>query len=890
MRKAMGMLASIAMPLGVMGLVLAPSGPAHAVQTHQNRLVSQTPVSWTPSAVDGSVQSIVQIGNTIVMGGDFTQVEAAGSSTPVSRPNILAFNATTGALSTTFLPQIDGKVEALLPSADGKSVYVGGDFHTVNGSATKSLTELSLSDGTTVTAFKTPSNNGKVKDLRLAGGNLWVAGSFTIMGGVSQTGLTTLDPITGAPSPYMRQQVAGTWNGGTTTVVKIDVTPDGSKLVGIGNFRTVGGQPRAQVFMLDLSGSSAQLANWQTDFYTSTCSASFNSYMRDLDISPDGSYVVISTTGAYHGSTSACDETSRWNLSATGSGLAPAWTDYTGGDTTYAVAVTGTAVYVGGHMRWENNPYAGDRPGQGAVSRTGIAALDPENGLPYSWNPTRARGVGVFDMLATDQGLWVGSDTDRIGNYAYHGKLAFLPLAGGEVVPPTGTGVLPGHAYLAGSARPTNPNILYRVDAGGPALPSLDDGPAWAEDDGALTSSLHNSGSSTASYGCCVTRGASLPDSAPTGLFNTERYDPSGGNDMTWQFPVPAGEHVDVRLYFANRYSGTDNPGQRVFDVSIDGTGVLDSYDIVADAGDQTGTMKSFPVVSDGTVDVSFAHTVENPLLNGIEIVRTDGPTPPSPDLVQDVGFSGTQVLDYQTLPDTGISWHLARGATMINGKVYYGYTDGQLYSRAFDGTTFGPATPVDGMDQLVPLASFHNDVPNITAMFFDSGRLYYTLSGDSAPLLPVLHPGEQRGRWPEAHRARHQHGHGLRARGRDVRRGWRALPGHLRREPAEVGLHERRPGRDGDRRVGARPGRHRLVEPSHVPVRRRGRRRPEPGAHRPDVGRLPGPRLHHDRRRVQRPRGPARVLPLGLRRRGHQHAGRPEPHVRHGRHATPCR
>jgi PKD repeat protein len=732
MRRAVRILLSIATTLGVAGLVLSPSGPALAVQKTQDRLVSPVPASWTPSAVDGSVQSIIQVGNTVIMGGDFTQVEAAGSTDVLSRPDILAFDATTGALSTTFLPQLDGEVEALIPSADGSSVYVGGQFHTVNGKATKSLTELSLSDGTTVKTFKTPSMNGKVHDLRLAGGNLWVAGSFTTIGGVAQTALATVNPTTGAVTPYMQQQVAGTWNGGTTTVAKIDVTPDGSRLVGIGNFTTVGGASRPQAFMLDLSGPSAQLANWQTNFYTSHCSNSFDSYLRDLDISPDGSFMVISTTGAYGGNTSACDETSRWNLAATGSALTPAWTDYTGGDTTYAVAITGTAVYVGGHMRWQNNPFKGDSPGQGAVSRPGIAALDPVNGLPYSWNPTRERGVGVFDLLATDQGLWVGSDTDQIGDFAYHGKIAFLPLAGGEVVAPTSTGVLPGHVYLAGSAQPTNPNILYRVDAGGPALPSLDDGPAWAEDDAALTSTLHNTGGSIASYTCCAARGASLPDSAPTGLFNSERTDPSGGNEMQWHFPVPAGQHVDVRLYFANRSSTTSTVGKRTFDVTLDTTKVLTNYDIVADAGNATGVMKSFPVVSDGTVDVSFAHKINNPLISGIEIVRTDGPPPPNADMVQNVGFSGTGVLGYQTMPATGISWHLARGATMINGTVYYGYTDGQLYSRTFDGTTFGPATAVNGMDQITPLTDFHTDVPNISAMFFDSGRLYYTLNGDS--------------------------------------------------------------------------------------------------------------------------------------------------------------
>ena len=143
MRKAVRGLLSLAMPLGVAGLVLVPSAPALAVQTPQDRLVSPIPVSWTPSALDGSVQSIVQIGNTVVIGGDFTQVQAAGSSTVVNRPDILAFNATTGALSTTFLPQLDGEVEALLPSADGRSVYVGGDFHTVNGRSAKSLDPMS---------------------------------------------------------------------------------------------------------------------------------------------------------------------------------------------------------------------------------------------------------------------------------------------------------------------------------------------------------------------------------------------------------------------------------------------------------------------------------------------------------------------------------------------------------------------------------------------------------------------------------------------------------------------------------------------------------------------------------------------------------------------------
>ena len=177
--------------------------------------------------------------------------------------------------------------------------------------------------------------------------------------------------------------------------------------------------------------------------------------MRDVAFAPDGSYFVIVTTGAYSAGT-LCDTTSRWPTTATGTALQPTWVDYTGGDTLYSVAVTGTAIYVGGHKRWMNNPFAGDRAGPGAVPREGIAALDPVNGLPFSWDPGRDRGVGVFDMVATSAGLWVGSDTDRIGGET-HRKLAFFPTAGGTTCPSTAPYTLPGTLYNVQTDLPPAP-------------------------------------------------------------------------------------------------------------------------------------------------------------------------------------------------------------------------------------------------------------------------------------------------------------------------------------------------------------------------------------------------------------------------------------------------
>ena len=228
-----------------------------------------------------------------------------------------------------------------------------------------------------------------------------------------------------------------------------------------------------------------------------------------------------------------------------------------------------------------NNSHGYDFAGPGAVPRPGIAALNPVNGMPFSWNPGRnPRGAGAYAVLATPTGLWVGSDTDYIGNRQYlHRKIAFFPLAGGEVPPADTTPTLPGRVYTAGAfPTPGSTNVLYRINAGGPTIPAIDNGPDW-QGDTTDPSPYRNAGSNTASYGPVNKVDGTVPASTPAAIFDTERWDP--GNDvgdngnMHWDFPVPAGDTVDVRLFFANRYTGTSGVGQRVFNVNVDGTPFL---------------------------------------------------------------------------------------------------------------------------------------------------------------------------------------------------------------------------------------------------------------------------------------------------------------------------
>jgi hypothetical protein len=183
--------------------------------------------------------------------------------------------------------------------------------------------------------------------------------------------------------------------------------------------------------MLDLGSSSATLDPWYYQPLENECAAStLPAYLRDVDFSPDGSYFVIVSTGYVPQSggleRDICDATARFETAIPNPDR-PTWINYTGGDTLHSVAVTGAAVYVQGHQRWLDNPFGNNSAGPGAVSREGIGAIDPTTGKALSWNPTKTRGVGGKDFLATSAGLWVASDGELFHG-EYRARIAFCPL------------------------------------------------------------------------------------------------------------------------------------------------------------------------------------------------------------------------------------------------------------------------------------------------------------------------------------------------------------------------------------------------------------------------------------------------------------------------------
>lgn len=449
------------------GVSLAAAEPAAAqLAVAQSQVVSGVPASSTPNIDGGTVFALAQVGSTIVAGGSFTSATPAGSSTALARTGIVAFDQASGSVSTAFAPQLNGTVQALLPGPVANTVYVGGTFSTVGGVASKSLALLDLTTGALITTFRTPVLNGVVYGLRVANGQLFVTGSFTTAGGAVRDGLMTLNPTSGALTAYSTVALTGhhNYNGsgafGAVGGRALDISPDGRRAIVVGDFKMANGVIHDQIVMLDLTSTSAVIdPNWNTSALTARCAYNaFDSYVEDVSFAPDGSYFAIADTGAStfstntDGTRSLCDSASKWSSTDTGTNVKPTWIDYTGNDTFWSIAVTGSAIYAGGHERWLNNPNASDAAGAGAIARPGVVALDPVSGLPLTWNPGRnPRGVGAYALLATAQGLYVGSDTNYFGDYKWQRhELGFFPLAGGYTPASTATRSLPANVYASG--------------------------------------------------------------------------------------------------------------------------------------------------------------------------------------------------------------------------------------------------------------------------------------------------------------------------------------------------------------------------------------------------------------------------------------------------------
>jgi hypothetical protein len=174
---------------------------------------------------------------------------------------------------------------------------------------------------------------------------------------------------------------------------------------------------------------------------------------------------------------------------------------------------------------------------------------------------------------------------------------------------PSPQAAAPAAAATPTAAAPmTDSNFLkppVRIDAGASAPFTDSAGNQWLSDQGF-------------SGGDVVARDENLPiaNTADPALYRTEHYSMD-----SFSVKIPNGKYT-VKLHFAETYEAITGSGQRVFSFDVNGQKFKDFDVWVKAGGRQTAYVETVNVeVTDGTLKIVFTSGVDNPEINGIEIL-----------------------------------------------------------------------------------------------------------------------------------------------------------------------------------------------------------------------------------------------------------------------------
>jgi hypothetical protein len=344
--------------------------------------------AWNPDP-DGDVSALAVSGSTVYVSGGFQSIGRQ------SRNGLAALDAAT-AQATPWNPDPDNSdsdsdsVSTLAASAS--TVYLSGDFESIGGQQRNGLAAVDAASGN-ATAWN-PHPDGEVRAVVLTGSTVYVAGSFDSMGGQPRNSLAALDATTGS---------ATTWAPDLDGDVRALAVSGSTVYVG-GSSDLISGRPRSRLAALDTTTGS--VTDWNP------------SPNGDVDaIAVSGSSVYAG--GAFTGAGTALS-TIRGIAKLNSDGdLDTSWAPDPDPDgphgSVYALAVSGSSVYVGG-----------DFSSIGGQPRASIAALDAATGNATAWNPhpSAVNSGGIYAIAVTGSMVYVGGEFLSIGGQSRNGLAA----------------------------------------------------------------------------------------------------------------------------------------------------------------------------------------------------------------------------------------------------------------------------------------------------------------------------------------------------------------------------------------------------------------------------------------------------------------------------------
>ncbi|MCU1438799.1 MAG: domain containing protein [Naasia sp.] len=400
-------------------LLTAPA--AHAETTPAAGQPATVSSDALPTAqVNGVVWASVVVGNTVYVGGQFTQAQPPGAGSGVGvqpRSNLMAFNLTTGAL-LPWAPGANGIVRSIAASPDGSRLYVGGDFTSIDGTGRSRIAALNPSSGAVLADFR-PSANNSVYAIATNGNTVYFGGSFTAIGGQSRTraaAVTATNTVTAFNPVIPDFMVRG-----------LVVAPDGSRVVLGGSFSSLNGgtNPGRGMGMVD-SATGRSNQPWAVGQVV----VNYGQNAAVWSLSSDGSN-VYGTAYDYRAGDQGNLE-GAFNASLNGGAIN--WIEDCHGDS-YSTAALGDVVYLAGHPHYCGNiggypqtpqPWKNHNAVAFSKARTGTITANTVGGSSYfnfagrpaptllTWYPDFT--IGTF--TGQNQAAW---SVSAGGNYVVYG-------------------------------------------------------------------------------------------------------------------------------------------------------------------------------------------------------------------------------------------------------------------------------------------------------------------------------------------------------------------------------------------------------------------------------------------------------------------------------------